>query len=618
MFYHQFVFIKENRRLRYDMINKINILIILAVLLVPVSSFAVSDAWKDQILYFVLIDRFFDGNPANNSRVDPNDIEAFQGGDISGISKKLGYLEDLGVTGIWLSPFITNRDRNFFGQEPYHGYWPYDFFSVDKRFGTNAELESLRRGLRSKRFTLLLDMVVNHMGYDAPFTQLHPDWFNPEVNIEDWNDPEQLVNRRIYGLPDFNSGKLIVKAYFRQVARHWIRALNPDGFRLDAVKHVPAEFWVNFNDSARKNSHKRNFLLLGEYLNGNPEDLLKTWQEGKFDSLFDFPLYYTMKEVFADGKSPYKLASRLYFDRRYPDAGFLATFLDNHDLDRFITSCKADIRSYKLAMTFLMTVRGIPVLCYGNEVPLEGEHAEKPMNRGNMVFNQKSHMYLFTKDLIKFRKDNEALRRGLHCHLYADENSYLYGRLTSNQLVLVALNNSEQALKINAEFPFELENNDVLLTSVKGFNTSAVINEKRINISLPPKSFAIFVPNCDPGYYKDAYERAKKHFENEYEQGTVNQKIRVKVANYLPDQAKVFITGNCKELGSWNNANCAVQMVKVKKNLYETTITMPKGKIFECKPFYKNGSQTVWKEGENTIHLAGEKGGEFLHIDWAN
>ncbi|MFA6749052.1 MAG: alpha-amylase family glycosyl hydrolase, partial [Candidatus Riflebacteria bacterium] len=113
------------------MINKINILIILAVLLVPVSSFAVSDAWKDQILYFVLIDRFFDGNPANNSRVDPNDIEAFQGGDISGISKKLGYLEDLGVTGIWLSPFITNRDRNFFGQEPYHGYWPYDFFSVD-------------------------------------------------------------------------------------------------------------------------------------------------------------------------------------------------------------------------------------------------------------------------------------------------------------------------------------------------------------------------------------------------------------------------------------------------------------------------------------------------------
>ena len=77
MFYHQFVFIKENRRLRYDMINKINILIILAVLLVPVSSFAVSDAWKDQILYFVLIDRFFDGNPANNSKVDPNDIEAF-------------------------------------------------------------------------------------------------------------------------------------------------------------------------------------------------------------------------------------------------------------------------------------------------------------------------------------------------------------------------------------------------------------------------------------------------------------------------------------------------------------------------------------------------------------
>ncbi|HMM60150.1 MAG TPA: alpha-amylase family glycosyl hydrolase, partial [Candidatus Rifleibacterium sp.] len=217
------------------------------------------------------------------------------------------------------------------------------------RFGTEEELVELRNQLQQRNHKLLLDMVVNHMGYNAPFIQTNPDWFNAGGEIKNWNDKEELVNRSIFGLPDFASQKPVVKTFFRLVARTWIEKLRPDGFRLDAVKHVPADFWRDFNANARRVGGK-DFLLLGEYLNGDPAELRQIWQDGAFGTLFDFPLYYTMKAVFAAGGDCRQLASRLYYDRNYPDAGLLATFLDNHDLDRFITSCGGDRQKYALAL----------------------------------------------------------------------------------------------------------------------------------------------------------------------------------------------------------------------------------------------------------------------------
>lgn len=572
--------------------------------------------WKDQILYFVLIDRFANGDSGNDAQVDRKDSRGFHGGDVAGLLQRLGYLEKLGVTGIWLSPFFSNRPTDFFKQQAYHGYWPYDFWHVDERFTSEEDLLLLRKRLSSMKMKLLLDMVVNHMGYDAPFVTANPDWFNPILNIENWDDQEQLLNRCIFGLPDFASQKPVVKTFFRLVARHWIDKLQPDGFRLDAVKHVPSDFWRDFNREAREMAGP-GFLLLGEYLNGDPEASVKAWQQGDFDSLFDFPLYYTMKEVFAQGADMRRLAARIYLDRDYPDAGMLATFLDNHDLDRFMSSCGEDERKYRLAMAFLMTARGIPTLCYGDEQGLTGNHEPDPENRRSMHFDEQSDLFKFTRDLIALRKNNEPLRRGLTANLLADKTAYVFARLTPDGLVIVTINNGDQPRQIDFDLPFAIAGRPKILDAATG-SARALLRDGRFETFLPAMSFAVFTPAAPPGFYQQSFRHWQRR--QHHEEAWGHQKIILKLkVDYLPEKAKVFITGNCHELGKWEPRQ-AIAMEKTMDDEYEVRVKMPLGKIFECKCFYRlpgeKGTKTIWQSEDNTIAEVKAKGSEYIHLNW--
>ncbi|HNW35291.1 MAG TPA: alpha-amylase family glycosyl hydrolase, partial [Candidatus Ozemobacteraceae bacterium] len=175
------------------------------------------DSWRDQILYFVLIDRFENGCPCNDFDVNLRDPRGFHGGDLDGLRMRLQYLQDLGVTGIWVSPVARNRPTPFFGQQPYHGYWAWDLFSVDPRFGTRRKLREVRDDLHRRGMKLLMDMVLNHAGYDAPIEKLHPGLFHANGNIKDWNDRAQVEQFRLFGLPDFASERPIVQRYFSAV-----------------------------------------------------------------------------------------------------------------------------------------------------------------------------------------------------------------------------------------------------------------------------------------------------------------------------------------------------------------------------------------------------------------
>jgi glycosidase len=595
--------------------KSLTIALLLVVLLsaMPVKAASIED-WKDQILYFVFIDRFANGNKANDHEVDPSDINGFHGGDIAGLLNRLDYLEKLGVTGIWLSPFFTNRSARFFKHQPYHGYWVHDFWSVDPRFGSEGELVELRRRTSQNGMRLLLDMVVNHMGYDAPFAEANPEWFNPPLDIADWNDTEQLTNRRIFGLPDFASQKPVVKTFFKLVARHWIDLLQPDGFRLDAVKHVPLDFWQDFNSSVLAENGS-DFLLLGEYLHGDPKAALEIWKKGKFNSLFDFPLYYSMKDVFAEGADMRRLASRIYFDRNYPDAGLLATFLDNHDLDRFITSCGGDERKYRLAMAFLLSARGIPVLCYGNEQGLAGAHNPEPENRRSMVFDQESELFKFTSELIELRKSSPALRRGLHCHLHADATSYAFARLMPDQLAIAVFNNGEESRQIDIALPFA--GLPKLLDSKIG-TTRALVRQGRLQMFLLAKSFAVFIVDSQPGQHEKSFRKWQKRFFNEKAWGTRTVTLKLK-ASYLPEKARVFFTGNFPELGDWSSeGRKALPMQKISDDEYVAIVKMPVGRIFEGKCFYRDEKQTVWQPGDNLIAEVADTGSEYIHMEWKN
>jgi glycosidase len=573
-----------------------------------------TDSWKDQILYFVLLDRFYDGNFKNCSKTNKKDLQAFHGGDIAGLEKKLDYLEELGITGIWVSPFLKNRPNAFFGQEAYHGYWPYDFFNIDERFGTEKELLSLRKSMQKKNLKLLLDMVVNHVGYDAPFVKEHKDWFNPMINIENWEDANELKNRCIFGLPDFASQKPEVRKFFCDVSKYWINLLQPDGFRLDAVKHINDDFWKDFNENARKLS-KSDFILLGEYLHGDPVKVNKTWRLAGFNSLFDFPLYYTMKEVFAQKGDCRKLASRLYYDRYYPDSGMLATILDNHDLDRFITSCRGDVDSYKLAIAFMMSVRGIPTLCYGDEQGLRGKHSSLPHNRCDMKFTTRSNLFRFTKEMISMRKSRKALRRGLHCHLYADKDIYVFARLLSDEIAIAVFNNSDKEKKFEEVFPFEVQNNNKQITASYGNKESYLtINQGIIKGKIAEKSFAVYFPECQKDFYKSSYEDWSKRFKDENYWGKQSVKFTLTLSKSI-NNAKYYLIGNSKEIGDWNIDN-AVTMNPIGNNKYEVNIDMPIGKIFECKCFAKIDNKTKWMEGDNYIEIVKKQNNQQIKLEW--
>lgn len=578
-----------------------------------ISAASIED-WKDQVLYFVFIDRFANGDTTNDWQVDPTDINGFHGGDIAGLLGHLDYLENLGVTGIWLSPFFTNRSERFFKHQPYHGYWVHDFWTVDSRFGNEVELVELRQRLRQADMKLVLDMVVNHMGYDAPFVETNPDWFNPALDIADWNDTEQLTNRRIFGLPDFASQKPVVKTFFRLVARHWINRLQPDGFRLDAVKHVPLEFWRDFNTSSQAQAGP-DFLLLGEYLHGDPKAARPVWKEGKFNSLFDFPLYYSMKDVFADGADMRSLASRIYFDRNYPDAGLLATFLDNHDLDRFITSCGGDERKYRLAMAFLMTARGIPVLSYGNEQGLSGAHNPEPENRRSMIFEPESDLFKYTRELIALRKSSPALRRGLQCNLYADATAYAFARLMPDQMAVVVFNNDDQPRQIDFLLPAA---GLPKVMDAKIGPARAIVRQGRLQTSLAGKSFAVFIADLQIGHYEKTFRHWQKRFFNEKAWGS--RKITLKLKGfYLPEKAQVYLPGNFPEIGDWStNARKALPMLKISDDEYAATVKMPLARIFEGKCFYRLKGQIIWQPGDNLIAEVADTGSEYIHMDWKN
>lgn len=589
---------------------------VLMLILASTVSFADPESWKDQILYFVLLDRFHNGSTSNDKEVDCKDPFAFHGGDVPGLIERLDYLERLGVTGLWISPVFKNREAKFFKHSSYHGYWPWDFWSPDTRFGDEAELKELRRQMKKKNMRLLLDMVVNHMGYDAPFVESNPEWFNQHGNIVDWNNDFQLINHNIFGLPDFASQKPVVKRFFKLVGRHWMQMLEPDGYRLDAVKHVPLDFWADFNAEMRR-AGGENFLLLGEYLHGDPQACKKVWQAGDFNSLFDFPLYYTLKEVFAEHGSMKKLASRLYFDRNYGDASFLATFIDNHDLDRFFTLCDENLPRYLQALTFLLTVRGIPTLCYGDEQGLTGHESPKPLNRGDMVFAEDGEIFKYTQKLIHLRRESAALRRGLQCHLFADDTAMAFARLTPDEMAIAVFNNAEQPRQIIFPFPFQLK--QMFLPDMAG-TAKAIVRQGQFEVFLPAYTAAVFLPESAPEAFTKDFRHWQRRFVNERAWGSKLIKIKLKF-DYVPPKTELFLTGNCDEIGNWNSDRGSVPMQRMSDDEFTAEIRLPLHRIVECKCFYKQLQKdgttlTVWQNEDNTIFEVLPEGSEYVHIGW--
>lgn len=360
------------------------------------------------VIYLLMPDRFADGNSANDgshaadtvqsesAKAERDKPRGWHGGDLRGVLDHLDYLQQLGVTAIWMTPI----DQNL-GAESYHGYHATDMYSVDPHFGSMDDLRELSQALHHRGMKLVLDTVPNHVGPLHPWVtdEPMPDWFHGtaehhlagETNFSaliDPHAPEAAREGTLKGwfvdqLPDMNTENPAVAKYLRQNAEWWIEEAGVDALRIDTFPYVDRPFWNQYLGELEGLYPK--LTEVGEVANGDPVivssfagGVTRAGVDTKLYTPFDFPTFFALRAALRDGESLKKVAATLAEDSLYPHPERLVLFFDNHDNSRFLDGGRS-LEAMKLAYAFVMTTRGTPQLYYGDEIGMRG--GEDPENR---------------------------------------------------------------------------------------------------------------------------------------------------------------------------------------------------------------------------------------------
>lgn len=483
-----------------------------------------------QVLYFMLVDRFNNGDPSIDNPVDDPEIEEkanYWGGDLAGITQKVddGYFTDLGVSMIWLSP-ITQNPMTGYIEYPaphrkysgYHGYWPVTLTSVDNRFGDSNVLKNLVSATHDKNMNVILDFVSNHVHKENKIYQDHPDWAtildlpDGRKNIRLW-DEHRLTTWFDTFLPSLNFDLPVVEDLMSDSAMFWITEYGIDGFRHDATKHIPTPFWRTLTKKLRDES-KSNFVFqIGETF-GSRELIRSYVGSDMLDGQFDFNLYFDMRNIMAiENESFIKLTQSLKESLKYYGShSLMGNITGNHDLPRFISfaggALKFDeddkaagwsrdvqiidtIGYYKLLQVtaFINTIPGIPVIYYGDEIGMPG--AGDPDNRRPMKFENLTRFEQMVKEqtstIIKERRNNLALIYGDLVLLYSDETAMVYARKYFDKISIVAFNKSANDRSLSIDLPQYLELKELISSQIN----DATIKENKLELNLKPYSYYI-------------------------------------------------------------------------------------------------------------------------------
>ncbi len=448
------------------------------------------------VLYLIMPDRFANGNPDNDQipmrmpyKVDRNHHSARHGGDLKGISERLDYLSDLGVTAIWLNPVLENDMEG----GSYHGYATTDYYRVDPRFGTNEEYANLIADAHSRGMKVVMDMIFNHCGSDHPWMQDVPshDWFNNTGEYvqtshmkEMYFDPyasEYDKSKMVDGwfvptMPDLNQRNRHVAKYLIQNSIWWIEYAGVDGIRQDTYPYADYDMMIDWIEAVEKEYPQYN--IVGEAWLNNPIGT-SFWQRNsplnpnntKLKSVMDFRFMGLSQSAFFEETTEWNgglhgIYDHMTYDFIYPDIHNVLRFLDNHDTDRFLKEYPGDLSGWKQAITFLLTMPGTPQLYYGTELLMNGNKSRSdgdirrdvpggwPDDAADQFTREgrdklQNEAFDFLSKLLHWRRGNKIIAQGKMKHYVLQKGVYVYERCLGDENVLVFMNGTSDEVEID-------------------------------------------------------------------------------------------------------------------------------------------------------------------------
>jgi alpha-amylase len=431
--------------------------------------------WQDETVYFLMVDRFNNGDSKNDFQVNGNDPKAYHGGDFQGIIDRLDYLKDMGFTAICLNPIFDNE------QNGYHGYWITDFYKPDEHFGSLKTFKKLVREAHKRDIKVMVDFVANQIGQTHPWVKEpgKQDWFHDRKDLGNRNNQKEPESTWINGLPDLAQENDEVKTYLIEAGKWWIEETDIDGYLLDSVNYVPVDFWKDFSKEVK--GVKDDFYLLGEVLSIEPTDISKYGKAG-FDGFVDYPLNADLRTAFKEPDHSLSQLNTIWESNKdiYENPYLMGTFMDSYHTVRFtrdvISGNEHPGPRWKLALTYLYTTPGIPMVYYGSEIALDG--GEDPDNRRQMDFKTDKELIDYITKIGELRQELPSLTRGSLEWLYDKKGMTVYKREYQGETTIIAINNTSKTQSVTLSG--ELEENKELRGLLNGDLVRSKGNEYNI------------------------------------------------------------------------------------------------------------------------------------------
>ena len=447
------------------------------------------------VIYLITPDRYANGDPGNDSSSQLKEKQnrlkkgGRHGGDIQGIIDHLDYISDMGFTQVWLNPVLENDQHTY----SYHGYSTTDYYNIDARFGNNELYKVLSKEAKKRGIGLVMDLILNHIGSEHWWMKDLPtiDWINNDGKFvrsnhihESVHDPHLTESQRdlftsgwfVETMPDLNQNYTFLANYLIQNSIWWIEYADLSGFRIDTYPYIDKNFLSIW--SKRIATEYPRFNFVGEEWSSNPT-MVSYWQKGsnRYDdydsyipSMMDFPLQEALVNGLLGNEDwnsgivdIFRVISN---DFQYGDPYNLVVFAGNHDMKRIYSQLNEQMDLYKMAMTIINTVRGIPQIYYGTEIAMSstGDHGALRKDfpggwpgdkvnafTGRSLNKKELEAQNFIRKLLNWRKENIAITMGNMIHYPVENGIYVYFRSYNEALVMVIINNNKRSKIIDPD-----------------------------------------------------------------------------------------------------------------------------------------------------------------------